>query len=111
MCSWSAFGILATASSSVWALGVRTVLVDLCVSRPSIAFRACIRGGPALAPFRRTARVRPPGRRYSGDTVGHRRRRPEGDAMPRPLPGQVQAVLGAISPETMGVTLPHEHLL
>ncbi len=31
--------------------------------------------------------------------------------MPRPLAGQVQTVLGAIAPETMGITLPHEHLL
>ena len=30
--------------------------------------------------------------------------------MPRPLAGQVQTVLGAIAPEAMGVTLPHEHL-
>jgi len=31
--------------------------------------------------------------------------------MPRPSPGQIQTVLGAIAPEVMGVTLPHEHLL
>jgi phosphotriesterase-related protein len=31
--------------------------------------------------------------------------------MPRPLAGQVQTVLGAIAPEAIGVTLPHEHLL
>ena len=31
--------------------------------------------------------------------------------MTRPQPGQVQTVLGAIEPEQMGVTLPHEHLL
>jgi phosphotriesterase-related protein len=31
--------------------------------------------------------------------------------MTRPQPGQVQTVLGAIAPEQMGVTLPHEHLL
>jgi phosphotriesterase-related protein len=31
--------------------------------------------------------------------------------MPRPLTGHVQTVLGAIAPETMGITLPHEHLL
>ena len=29
----------------------------------------------------------------------------------RPAPGQVQTVLGAISTEAMGITLPHEHLL
>ena len=27
------------------------------------------------------------------------------------LAGQVQTVLGSISPEAMGITLPHEHLL
>jgi phosphotriesterase-related protein len=31
--------------------------------------------------------------------------------MTRPAAGEVQTVLGAIAPETMGVTLPHEHLL
>jgi phosphotriesterase-related protein len=31
--------------------------------------------------------------------------------MPRPPAGQVQTVLGTIAPETMGITLPHEHLL
>jgi phosphotriesterase-related protein len=31
--------------------------------------------------------------------------------MPRPAAGQIQTVLGAIAPEQMGVTLPHEHLL
>lgn len=31
--------------------------------------------------------------------------------MPRPQPGQVQTVLGTIGPESMGITLPHEHLL
>ena len=31
--------------------------------------------------------------------------------MPRPPAGHVQTVLGAIAPEQMGVTLPHEHLL
>ncbi len=31
--------------------------------------------------------------------------------MTRAIAGQVQTVLGAIAPETMGVTLPHEHLL
>ena len=31
--------------------------------------------------------------------------------MPRPAPGRIQTVLGAIGPEAMGVTLPHEHLL
>jgi phosphotriesterase-related protein len=31
--------------------------------------------------------------------------------MPRPLAGQVQTVLGPIAPETVGITLPHEHLL
>jgi phosphotriesterase-related protein len=31
--------------------------------------------------------------------------------MPRSSPGQIQTVLGAIAPEAMGVTLPHEHLL
>ena len=31
--------------------------------------------------------------------------------MPRPLAGQIQTVLGVIAPETMGITLPHEHLL
>jgi phosphotriesterase-related protein len=30
---------------------------------------------------------------------------------PRPRPGQVQTVLGAIATEDLGVTLPHEHLL
>jgi len=29
----------------------------------------------------------------------------------RPASGQVQTVLGAIAPEAMGITLPHEHLL
>jgi phosphotriesterase-related protein len=32
-------------------------------------------------------------------------------ASARPRAGQVQTVLGAIAPETIGVTLPHEHLL
>jgi len=31
--------------------------------------------------------------------------------MPRPKAGRIQTVLGAITPEAMGVTLPHEHLL
>jgi phosphotriesterase-related protein len=31
--------------------------------------------------------------------------------MPRPLGGQVQTVLGALAPDAIGVTLPHEHLL
>src|SRR5258705_186973 len=31
--------------------------------------------------------------------------------MPRPLAGQVQTVLGAVAPNAIGVTLPHEHLL
>jgi phosphotriesterase-related protein len=31
--------------------------------------------------------------------------------MPRPLSGQIQTVLGAVGPEALGVTLPHEHLL
>ena len=31
--------------------------------------------------------------------------------MPRPLGGQVQTVLGAVAPDAIGVTLPHEHLL
>src|SRR6266446_3374374 len=31
--------------------------------------------------------------------------------MPRPPAGQVQTVLGALTPDAMGVTLPHEHLL
>jgi len=31
--------------------------------------------------------------------------------MTRPAVGRVQTVLGAIAPESMGVTLPHEHLL
>lgn len=31
--------------------------------------------------------------------------------MPRPLAGQVQTVLGAVGPEALGITLPHEHLL
>src|SRR4249919_3286898 len=31
--------------------------------------------------------------------------------MPRPLAGQVQTVLGAVAPDAIGVTLPHEHLL
>jgi phosphotriesterase-related protein len=31
--------------------------------------------------------------------------------MPRPQAGHVQTVLGTITPEQMGVTLPHEHLL
>lgn len=33
------------------------------------------------------------------------------ERMTRATAGQVQTVLGAIAPETMGVTLPHEHLL
>src|SRR5207247_11310542 len=31
--------------------------------------------------------------------------------MSRPLGGQIQTVLGAVAPEAIGVTLPHEHLL
>src|SRR5438876_7225339 len=31
--------------------------------------------------------------------------------MPGPLGGQVQTVLGAVAPDAIGVTLPHEHLL
>jgi phosphotriesterase-related protein len=31
--------------------------------------------------------------------------------MPPPLAGQVQTVLGAVAPDAIGVTLPHEHLL
>ena len=31
--------------------------------------------------------------------------------MPRPFHGQIQTVLGAVAPEAIGVTLPHEHLL
>jgi phosphotriesterase-related protein len=31
--------------------------------------------------------------------------------MPRPLGGQVQTVLGAVAPDAIGITLPHEHLL
>jgi phosphotriesterase-related protein len=31
--------------------------------------------------------------------------------MPRPKAGEVQTVLGTITPDAMGVTLPHEHLL
>ena len=31
--------------------------------------------------------------------------------MPGPLAGQVQTVLGAVAPNAIGVTLPHEHLL
>ena len=31
--------------------------------------------------------------------------------MPRPPAGQIQTVLGPITQETMGITLPHEHLL
>ncbi len=31
--------------------------------------------------------------------------------MPASLAGQVQTVLGPIAPETLGITLPHEHLL
>ena len=31
--------------------------------------------------------------------------------MPRPPVGQVQTVLGAVAPDAIGVTLPHEHLL
>src|SRR4029450_5590542 len=31
--------------------------------------------------------------------------------MPRPLGGQIQTVLGAVAPDAIGITLPHEHLL
>src|SRR2546422_831444 len=31
--------------------------------------------------------------------------------MPGPLAGQAQTVLGAVAPDAVGVTLPHEHLL
>src|SRR5438309_10602330 len=31
--------------------------------------------------------------------------------MPGPLAGQIQTVLGAVAPDGIGVTLPHEHLL
>jgi phosphotriesterase-related protein len=31
--------------------------------------------------------------------------------MPRPLAGQIQTVLGAVAPDAIGITLPHEHLL
>ena len=31
--------------------------------------------------------------------------------MPRPPAGQIQTVLGAITQDAMGITLPHEHLL
>src|SRR6185436_2972552 len=31
--------------------------------------------------------------------------------MPGPLRGQIQTVLGAVAPDAIGVTLPHEHLL
>src|SRR2546428_12093293 len=31
--------------------------------------------------------------------------------MPGPLTGQTQTVLGAVAPDAVGITLPHEHLL
>src|SRR5499426_1084636 len=31
--------------------------------------------------------------------------------MPRPPAGQIQTVLGAVAPDAIGITLPHEHLL
>ena len=31
--------------------------------------------------------------------------------MPRPPGGQIQTVLGAVAPDAIGITLPHEHLL
>src|SRR4029453_1861134 len=31
--------------------------------------------------------------------------------MPGPLGGQIQTVLGAVAPDAIGITLPHEHLL
>ena len=31
--------------------------------------------------------------------------------MPGPLRGQIQTVLGAVAPDAIGITLPHEHLL
>ena len=31
--------------------------------------------------------------------------------MPGPLAGQTQTVLGAVAPDAVGITLPHEHLL
>src|SRR5213594_4657911 len=31
--------------------------------------------------------------------------------MSRPLGGQIQTVLGAVAPDAIGITLPHEHLL
>src|SRR2546428_13545073 len=31
--------------------------------------------------------------------------------MPGPLAGQTQTVLGAVAPDAIGITLPHEHLL
>src|SRR5687767_233307 len=40
-----------------------------------------------------------------------RSRRRSGRTMPRPLAGQIQTVLGTITPEAIGITLPHEHLL